>query len=112
LKGLGSRRSLVACCARRIPRLNRVVRLANHDQMIGLLLNDHAAALIRSVGWSPRLALAHRPGRRLAKQFYSRQRYYALTPSSNPAPTLALSRGLLPVLVFHPGNSYRNLPVL
>src|SRR5207249_7854464 len=29
---------------------------------------------------------ARRPGGGLAKQYYSRQRYYALTPASNPAP--------------------------
>ena len=45
---LGPRETFIAQFARKIPRQNRVVRLANQDQMITVLLNDHGAALVSS----------------------------------------------------------------
>ena len=45
----GTSEVFIACFARKIPRQDRVIRLANHDQMIAVLLNDHSAALVRSV---------------------------------------------------------------
>ena len=43
--GLGADEILVAPLARKKPRENGVVGLANDDELIALFLNDHAAAL-------------------------------------------------------------------
>src|SRR5260370_5509733 len=89
--------------ARKKPRQNRMVRLANQDQMIALLLNDHGAALVRSAGCSSRLLRrARSPGGGHSKQFCSRPRYFALTPLSNPAPSPGPSRPKRLLLKCHP----------
>jgi len=74
--------------ARKIPRQNRMVRLRIRGSNDRPALNDHGAALIRSD------ALKHAPGgvrRGLAEKssqaVSSRQRYYALTSATNPAPS-------------------------
>src|SRR5437879_991432 len=47
-QGLGPREDFIAQFARKKPGQNRMVRLANQDKMITVLLNDHGAALVRS----------------------------------------------------------------
>jgi hypothetical protein len=47
-QGLGPREDFIAQFARKKPGQNRMVRLANQDKMIAVLLNDHGAALVRS----------------------------------------------------------------
>src|SRR5260370_10843802 len=58
----GADEDFIACFARKIARQNGMVRLANQDKMIALLLNDHGAALVRSdthtrASWVRRIGL-------------------------------------------------------
>src|SRR5258708_15215156 len=53
----GPREVFVSQFARKISRQDRMVRLANQDKMIAVLLNDHFAALIAATAYAHALQL-------------------------------------------------------
>ncbi len=94
IERLGANEVLVASFARKIAGQDGMIRLANQNKMIAVLLDDHGAALVRSdthtgAPWDRRKGLG---GGTQAKQFFSMPQYYAPTPGLNPAPSSAPSR--------------------